>query len=670
MSFDAGSVEARLTLDRSSFSSALSGARREAENFEQTTAQRMQGVGKAMMGVGGALTAGVTLPIVGAGVAAVKMAGDAEAATTRMGVTFGDAEDDMMSFLTGLQETTPAAMAELQNSASDAMGALTTLGIEQGKANDMTKEAMEVASNLAAQMNVPFKDALDAVQAGYAGNTDALRNLSYNMSQAEINSKAVEEGFIAEGESAAGAARAQAVHALVLEQSTGIMDAAEKNSKTFNFQLRKLWANVQDLGAEIGTLLLPMLGRLAGIVSWLVEKLSAMPTWLQWVVIGFSGLAAVVPVAVLALGTMLWAVNSIAIALAPGGALAVGLPLITGMFGKMALIIKTMLIPTFYRMAVAAWASLGPYALIIAAIAAVAAGAYLIYRNWDGIVAFFSGIGEKVGSAFANLQHMIGFQLLRAWYVVRGWGWRLRDWFAGLPGNLRDSFGTGLAWLKNTIGYHLLVAWHTVRGWGLKAVNFFMNLPGKLKAGFMAGLSAVGDFFSPVVDAVKWVIDAVKSLFGISSPSSVFAWIGESLVWGFIEGIYNKAQDIWDAVKSVFGSAVDWAKDLLGISSPSAVGDWIGRMFDLGVAGGLVGGIPEVQRASEQVAASMPGRLGAPGITPRAINAPAREGRGRVRRRRRRRPTIEISIGGRKFQQEISEQVYEQLRQDILAGEM
>lgn len=610
----------------------------------------MRGVGKAMMGVGGALTAGVTLPIAGAGIAALKMAGDAEAASTRMSVTFGSAEDDMMRFLAGLQETTPAAMHELQGAASDAQGALITLGVEQDQANQMTKEALEVASNLSAHMDIPFAEALDKVRKGYAGNTEGLRDMAYNINQAEINAKALEMGLTAEGEAADGAARAQAVHALVMEQSTEIMGAAEANADTFNFQLRRLWASIKDLGAEMGALLLPVLRPLVGLLGAAVERFANAPKWVQYTVLAFAGLAAITGPVLLGLGGLIWAIGTISIALAPGGALAVGLPFVTGLFGTLATVLTTTVIPTLYRVGVAWLAALGPIGLVIAGVAAVAGAAYLIYRNWGPITNFFSGI-------FSGIRDQLS-----------GWGAAFVGWWQNLPGRLASGLWAGLQ-AAPVFGPLIslvkgVLEWLSGNrpGFLTEAKNWILSMA----SGIITGIYEASPV-KPIVDLFKWVVDGVKSVLGISSTSSVFHWIGEMIVWGAIEGIYATAGKLWDAVKDVFGGVADWAKDLLGIHSLSTVGRWIGQMFGLGAALGVEESAERMRAAASRMAPDMirPPRIGGSG----ALSGAGSSGPRRRGPRRRRPIVMQVEVGGQRFEQAISGAAYEQLRKEIIAME-
>lgn len=84
----------------------------------------------------------------------------------------------------------------------------------------------------------------------------------------------------------------------------------------------------------------------------------------------------------------------------------------------------------------------------------------------------------------------------------------------------------------------------------------------------------------------KSIIDSIKSVLGIHSPSTIFADIGKNLIQGMINGITNAGKWLFDKVRELGQSVVDVAKSVLGIHSPSTVfaelGDYTGQGFGVG----------------------------------------------------------------------------------------
>lgn len=160
----------------------------------------------------------------------------------------------------------------------------------------------------------------------------------------------------------------------------------------------------------------------------------------------------------------------------------------------------------------------------------------------------------------------------------------------------------------------------------------------QLVAGLLKGISdAWNGFISSVERFINDFVDRVKSILGISSPSKVFADIGNFLIQGLINGIQDmmedlrrKADDIadafshlpeklkeigsniiqglwdgvqekWNAIKDKFHDIADGFANIFKkdneIASPSKKFKYYGRMIDEGLVSGLEKGLPEVRKA-------------------------------------------------------------------------
>lgn len=186
--------------------------------------------------------------------------------------------------------------------------------------------------------------------------------------------------------------------------------------------------------------------------------------------------------------------------------------------------------------------SLNPAALtimgIVAAAAALATGAYLVYRNWDKISAWFGQRWDDVKAAFSGGIGEI-MQLLANWSPI------------------------GLIYRGVTAGLEAMV---------IEVPAKFTTLGGAiidgLVGGITGGLSRLGDAIMGMGESIKnWFKDAL----GINSPSRVFAGFGSNLLEGLINGIDASWQTLKDAIGNTADAVVGWFKDKLGINSPSRV---------------------------------------------------------------------------------------------------
>ena len=95
-----------------------------------------------------------------------------------------------------------------------------------------------------------------------------------------------------------------------------------------------------------------------------------------------------------------------------------------------------------------------------------------------------------------------------------------------------------------------------------------------------------GLILSTIKQLGKTIISNIKAVFGIHSPSTIFADIGKNLILGLIRGLQNSIHLVVDKVKNLGNTVVNALKNKLGIQSPSTVfasiGDYSGQGFGVG----------------------------------------------------------------------------------------
>lgn len=101
------------------------------------------------------------------------------------------------------------------------------------------------------------------------------------------------------------------------------------------------------------------------------------------------------------------------------------------------------------------------------------------------------------------------------------------------------------------------------------------SIGSNLVSGIKSGISNAWSSFSGFVsDKFSSVVDSVKGVFGINSPSKVFAEIGEYLDEGLIVGLKSGETGLLSSVKNLAGSVTDTMNDVspeLNITGPAMV---------------------------------------------------------------------------------------------------
>ena len=216
-----------------------------------------------------------------------------------------------------------------------------------------------------------------------------------------------------------------------------------------------------------------------------------------------------------------------------------------------------------------------PFVLLGIAIAAVVAGLIYFFTQtetgkkawasfvdflksaWDGIVSFFSGIGQW----FADIWNGAVDGAKAIWQG-------LVDWFIGIVQGIQNTWNGIITFFSNlwtTVIGGIQSVWGGVTGFfsGIfNAVSSVVSTVFSAIGGFagsawnvLVGVwSAVAGFFGGIFNAVKGVVSSVFSAIGSFASS---AWGVVQSIWnavsGFFSGIFNSVRSIVSGVFSAFG---------------------------------------------------------------------------------------------------------------------
>ncbi|PJJ21764.1 hypothetical protein CLU90_5060 [Janthinobacterium sp. 67] len=210
------------------------------------------------------------------------------------------------------------------------------------------------------------------------------------------------------------------------------------------------------------------------------------------------------------------------------------------------------------------------------AVTAIAGAAYLIYKYWEPIKGFFTGIWSHVKTAFAG--GIGGVSSLIANWSPLGLFYRA---FAGVLG----WFGIALPAKFTDFGASILqcitASWAPISA-------FFADIWSRLRtvcAGGMGSISALIINWSPI-GVFYQAFAGVMSWFGIQLPAQ-FTEFGANILRGLVNGITGSMGAVKDAISNAGSSTIAWFKEKLGIHSPSRVFAQLGDYTMQGLAVGL-----------------------------------------------------------------------------------
>lgn len=348
---------------------------------------------------------------------------------------------------------------------------------------------------------------------------------------------------------------------------------------TFKAKLAGAKAGLDSLGISIGQYLLPVVTKILGAFASFAHFLSV-----------HQGLAK-------------------ALAIVLGGALLLGVTMLTAGFVMLAIAIQGTPIGWIFDIGVA----------IVAIVAAIVA-------NWSSVVGFFRTVWTAVTALFQLGIHRI--DAIVGWFAalpgrVMGWfndvrarivifigaavasigKWidttaeKVGDFFTKLPGRVKDWLA-GVALNIALAEAHILDdigSW--VSGIATKVGTFFSSLPGKIGNWFNQVKSAIwAEEVKILVDVGTWITGIwgkITGFFGnIGNKIGAFfsgagSWLfnaGSDVIHGLLSGIENAASWLWTQLKNFAGNVVNHVLSFFGISSPAKTMEPVGEGINLGIA--------------------------------------------------------------------------------------
>ncbi|MDD3492209.1 MAG: phage tail tape measure protein [Candidatus Thermoplasmatota archaeon] len=520
---------------------AVKGKLSETSGFVQQHAQSFQMAGAAIAGTGLAITAGLG--------AMVKSASD-----------YGE---EMMhaSKMTGVGTE---ALAGLRLMADESGSSVQTL---QNGLRYMTRE-VGLGKDVYAEYGIATRDAAGNMR----DSEDIFRDIATTV--AGMESPAERAGAAAE---LLGTRYGPDLLRMLEQGGEGIdayMDKAKMMGLAIDEESLQRWDDFGDsvaaiggqlkgLGMTIANALMPALEPLVAMASTMVARIqewSDKHPILTGVLVTLTGAVAALMVP---LGALLMALPRIASTYDAWVRLA---PQVTAFLAKHGGL-TNVLAAAKLKLAVAAraaWAAVtGPIGLVIAAIAAVAVGVYLVIKHWDAIKEFFSKLWSWLVDLFKNNWKIIlavicppaGVAMLLAPY------WEpITDWFAGLWDKVKAVFTGFWEWAKDLF-LSYAPAGLVITHWD-GIVDWFGGLWGRVKGRIAAAWEAIKELYlsytpagliikhwEGLVDWFRGLWDRVKE-----TIRGWIAWVGEagSRLWNsFVEGMKRTAMRPIEAVKEV-----------------------------------------------------------------------------------------------------------------------
>ena len=210
---------------------------------------------------------------------------------------------------------------------------------------------------------------------------------------------------------------------------------------------------------------------------------------------------------------------------------------------------------------------------------------------WEAAVDFFSGVWEGIQGVFSVVADVLGGFFSAAWDVVSGAWEGAKEFFGNLWSYIKEKASDAASW----IGDKLKSAWEGIKSVWDGAKGFFKDTFGSIMDRGREAAENVGNKLASAYEYVKEHWDEatpyfdgmwgnIKNVFG--DAWDAFSSIGGNIVDGIMGGISAGWDHFVGWLGDKFNGLINWVKNLLGIHSPSKVFAGIGGNMALGLAEG------------------------------------------------------------------------------------
>ena len=388
------------------------------------------------MGAGTALTAGVTLPLVAIGGAALKMGMDAVESENLVSVSFGDMTAAATAWSQNLSASLGLNQFELRKTAGTLYNMTSSMGLGKDAAFEMSTGVASLAADMASFRNIGMDEALVKIKAGLTGETEPLKAIGILVDENTTKTYAYKTGIAAQGAELTQQQKVMARWQAILAQTKNDQGDLARTLESPANQLRIMRTRVEEAATALGVSLMPVVQTVIGGVARVVPYIQSGVQW-------FAALPTPVKAGALAVGALFAALGPLVVvagAVASGiGALLPAAAAVGGVLGGIAI---------------------GPVAAVVAGLGAVMYASKQATGSWFGFLAPLKGAWDLL-KAVADLiltGTVVAVQTLYNW--VKPLATVVGDALVfafGVVVDWLNRFSAGLSWVASKI--EGLVGW-------------------------------------------------------------------------------------------------------------------------------------------------------------------------------------------------------------------
>jgi len=344
-----------------------------SESMDQA-GEKMKAAGNKISSAGKTLSTAVTLPLLGIGTAATKMAMDAVESENLFEVAMGALAGDARKWSEETSKALGLNAYNVRNNMATYNAMLTSMGLTSDESLKMSEGLTQLSYDMASFYNLKPEEAFDKLKSGISGEAEPLKALGILVNDNTIKTYAYANGIAKQGEQLTEAQKVQARYGAIMEATKNAQGDLARTMDSPTNKLRTMKEQAQQIGIQFGQILIPILEKLISIIKPLMDRFQGLSKEQQELIVKIALLAAAIGPVILiigktvaVIGTLISAFSAVSSAIAAAG-------------GVMALLT-------------------GPVGIVVVAITGLIAIGVLLYKNWDTIKATATVVWNGIRTA-------------------------------------------------------------------------------------------------------------------------------------------------------------------------------------------------------------------------------------------------------------------------------
>jgi len=402
-----------------------------AQNAINSLKKKMKDFGEQMQAWGKTLSTYITLPLVGAGAAAIKFASDAEEVQSKFNVVFGDMADTANQWAENFAASVGRAKTDVKSWMASLQDTFVPLGFARDQAAEMSKTLTQLAVDVASFNNAADADVIRDFQSAIVGNHETVRKYGIILTEETLKQEAYASGIAKAGEELTEQQKILTRFRLILKGTTDAHGDAIRTADSFANQMKALKSILKDAGETIGKILLPYARQLVGMLKNIIAWFQTLSPAAQRTIVVLGGIAAAIGPLLMLFGTMTILISNAIVPLKKLG------DMFKWLGGRVKIFATTI------------YTSLGPVGITIAGLIAIGAALYYAWKkNFLGLGDLMKNIAELIGLQFQRMANSAKI----AWAAIKNYIYSkiedilemIRPFTKLLPAFMRDAYNEAL----------------------------------------------------------------------------------------------------------------------------------------------------------------------------------------------------------------------------------